>query len=173
MENKRTIQIIDRVVALKATMERELALIYEFNRSYDDVRITVQARDWNELQKLLKECGRISQDIVMVEQRRHQITEDLYATIELPTDRNFLEIVPYFPADLRNEVKKIYFALRAEVYRMRCRLKSLEVYARVRMELVRGVMDKAQAVQMTGNPYMRAGRRAMHDPDSFLFDSTK
>lgn len=173
MENKRTIQVIDKVVALKATMERELAFIHEFNRSYDVLRVTVQERKWPELQKVLKECGRISQDIAVVEQKRHTINEDLYLAIGLPKSRSFLEAVQFFPEDFREEIKRVYFFLRTEVYRMRCRLKSLEVYARVRMELVKGVMERAQATQSTGDPYMRAGRRAMHDPDSFLFDSIK
>ncbi len=173
MENKRTIQVIDKVVALKATMERELAFINEFNRCYDVLRTAVHQRQWPELQKVLRQCARISHDIASVEERRHHITQDLYAAVELPENRSFLEAVQFFPADLREETKRIYFFLRTEVYRMRCRLKSLEVYARVRMELVKGVMDRAAVVQNTGNPYMRAGRRAMHDPDSFLFDSTK
>lgn len=173
VENKRTIQIIDKVVALKATMERELNFIHEFNRTYDVLRVTVHERRWSDLQKILKECGRISQDIATVESKRHTVTQDLYLAIGLPKNRNFLEAVQFFPEDLREETKRVYFFLRTEVYRMRCRLKSLEVYARVRMELVRGVMDRAQVAQSTGNPYMRAGRRAMHDPDSFLFDSVK
>jgi hypothetical protein len=166
-------QAIDKIINLKASMERELLLIKEFNERYNHLRTAVQEKKWPELQNILKDCGRTSRDVVVIEERRAGLTDELYTVFNLPKERNFFELVTFCPEDLRDELKKNYLELRAEVYRMKCRLKSLEAYSRVRMQLVEEVISKAQIMQSGGNPYMRQGKRAMQDPDSFLFDSVK
>jgi hypothetical protein len=166
-------QAIDKIVNIKTTMERELQFIKEFNERYNHLRSAVQEKKWPELQNILKDCGRISRDVVVIEERRANISNELYAHFKLPLERNFFELVAFCPEDMRTSLKENYLELRAEVYRMKCRLKSLEAYSRVRMQLVEEVINKAQAIQSGGNPYKRQGKRAMHDPDSFLFDSVK
>lgn len=166
-------QTIDKVVALKSTMERELNLIKEFNGSYDLLRQAVQNKKWPALQNILKDAARLSREVAATEEKRYAICAALYELFKLDAQRSFFELVAFFPADLRPAVKNHYLQLRAEVYKMKCRLKSLEAYSRVRMQLVDEVINKAQTIQAGGNPYQRAGKRAMHDPDSFLFDSIK
>jgi len=167
------VQAIDKIINLKASMERELSLIKEFNERYNTLRTAVQDKKWPELQSILKECGRTSHDVVTIEERRAEITDELYKAFALPRERSFFELASLCPPDLRDDLKKNYLELRAEVYRMKCRLKSLEAYSRVRMQLVEEVLNKAQLAQNGGNPYMRQGKRAMQDPDSFLFSSVK
>jgi hypothetical protein len=166
-------QIIDKVITLRATIERELTLIKEFNAGYDALRLAVQSKKWPVLQNILKESTRLAQDVSQVEEKRNAICQELYVAFDLAQDRTFFELVVFFPQDMRDPLKISYLQLRAEVYKMKCRLKSLEAYSRVRIQLVDEVINKAQVAQNSGAPYKRAGKRALQDPDSFLFDSVK
>jgi hypothetical protein len=167
-------QNIDTIIALKATIDRELSLIKEFNAGYDALRMAVQGKKWPILQSILKESTRLAQDVAGVEEKRDALCQSLYADYNLPSERSFFELVAFFPEDMRERMKSAYLQLRAEVYKMKCRLKSLEAYSRVRMQLVDEVINKAQVTnQNSGDPYKRNGKRALQDPDSFLFDSIK
>lgn len=166
-------QNIEHIINLKATMERELTLIRDFNKRYEELRSAVQQKQWNKLQQVLKDCSRIASEVEVIEEKRESLTKTLYRTFSLSSNANFLELAGFCPTDIAIHLKTNYLNLRAEVYRMKCRLKSLEAYGRVRMQLVDQVMTRAQAVQATNNPYMRSGRKAINDNQSFLFSSTK
>ncbi|NIZ40482.1 hypothetical protein PVA45_03000 [Entomospira entomophila] len=167
-------QTIDTIIALKATIERELSLIKEFNAGYDALRMAVQGKKWPVLQNILKESTRLAQDVSQVEEKRDELCQELYSAYELPSERSFFELVAFFPEDMRERMKSAYLQLRAEVYKMKCRLKSLEAYSRVRMQLVDEVINKNHVVQQNqSSAYKRTGKRALQDPDSFLFDSIK
>jgi hypothetical protein len=167
-------QTTDRVIALKATIDRELSLIKEFNAGYDALRMAVQAKKWPVLQNILKESTRLAQDVSLVEEKRDELCQELYQMYALPAERSFFELVSFFPEEMRERMKSSYLQLRAEVYKMKCRLKSLEAYSRVRMQLVDEVISKSQVTQQNQSAaYKRTGKRALQDPDSFLFDSIK
>ena len=167
-------QRVDTIIALKATIDRELSLIKEFNAGYDALRMAVQGKKWPVLQNILKESTRLAQDVSGVEEKRDELCRQLYEAYALPNERSFFELVAFFPEDMRERMKSAYLQLRAEVYKMKCRLKSLEAYSRVRMQLVDEVINKTQVTQQNhGAPYKRNGKRALQDPDSFLFDSIK
>lgn len=167
-------QTTDKIVTLKVTIDKELSLIKEFNAGYDALRMAVQGKKWPVLQSILKESTRLAQDVSVVEEERDQLCSELYCTYQLPSERSFFELVALFPEEIRAKMKSAYLQLRAEVYKMKCRLKSLEAYSRVRMQLVDEVINKAQMSQRnSNNSYKRTGKRALQDPDSFLFDSIK
>ncbi len=164
---------VEKTMALRATMERELAFIADFNQQYDALLSAVQEKKWIDMPAQLRECERISHDVAAIEEKRQLLLDHAYVEASLPSSRHFLEFIGACADDVQPVLKQLYFSLRTEVFRMKCRLRSLEAYSRIRLHLVEEVMMRTQVAPVASNPYMRAGRRAMHDPDSFLFDAVK
>ena len=161
-----TTQLIGSVQKILA---RQAELMIHFGEQQQELQETVLARDWATLEALIPAMERTSHEAATLDGRRHELINQLKASLGVHADATFAELLEHLPENHRDELGTLFRDLQVAVLRVKSLSRGIDSYVRGSLRTSNEVLG-AVFPDQKGTLYSRRGRKSPADGRAMVLD---
>jgi hypothetical protein len=97
-------------------MRGECALLHQFHDAETSMKERIHHKDWNGLDSVIGEMTQLADDLVKIENARHEAFTALREGVDEESDATFYQVVVRLPAHERDLLTELYRAMKFSVF---------------------------------------------------------
>lgn len=158
-----------QVEELKYLLKREVELLEDFAGDERRLQNAMMDREWGLLEELVSAMSEASEEILSVEQERHECFTRVQEEVGCDGDDGFYDVLAALGVDDRDELAEFYRRLKVAVMRVQALTGGIGTYVTSATSAIREVIDELYP-QRKGRTYSHQGVHATPDDRAMVFD---